>query len=60
MGGILQRYLDDYRPTAVSTARQGAAIELCYQVRLRASAAMPARVAELNQIEGVQSVDLKS
>ncbi len=60
LAGILEEHLEDYRLVAVETARQGAALEMKYQVRLRASASMPALVRALNQVEGVQGVELRS
>ena len=47
------------RLTAISTARQGAAIERSYAIALPADDAAPLLVAELNRIEGVQNVDLR-
>jgi hypothetical protein len=60
IGSVLNRHLESYRLNAIETARQGSALDLHYLVRLRAPAAMASFVAELNQIEGVQSVDLQS
>lgn len=57
--GLLQKYLDDYRLIAVETARQGAALEMKYHVRPRDSSQMPCLVRELNQLEGVQGVELR-
>jgi hypothetical protein len=45
--------------TSVSTARQGAALDLNYRVRLRAGFSPSALVAELHALQGVESVDLK-
>jgi len=58
-GGILGAHLESYRLIEVDTARQGAAIDLKYAVRLRTSTDMTALVTDLNQVEGVQSVELK-
>jgi hypothetical protein len=60
LGGVLNRHLESYRLSAVETARQGSAIDLRYFVRLRSPAVMAALVSELNQVEGVQSVDLQA
>ena len=60
LAGILDKHLDACRLVAVETARQGAALEMKYCVRLRNSLAMPSLVRELNQIEGVQGVELRS
>lgn len=59
LAGILDKYLEECRLVAVETARQGAALEMKYHVRLRDSLAMPSLVRELNQIEGVQGVELR-
>jgi hypothetical protein len=45
--------------TSVSTARQGAALDLSYRVRLRAGSSPSALVAELHALKGVESVDLR-
>ena len=42
-----------------ATARQGAAIEVTYEVRLRRDDDALALVAELNALEGVQNVELR-
>jgi hypothetical protein len=44
---------------AVSTARQGSAIDLTYSIRLRPGTSPAAIVAELHRLTGVESVDLK-
>jgi hypothetical protein len=41
------------------TARQGAALELTYDCRLRDPDKAFALVAELNRVEGVQGVELR-
>ena len=45
--------------TSVATARQGAALDLGYRIRLRAGCIPSALVAELHGIKGVESVDLR-
>jgi Domain of unknown function (DUF4956) len=45
--------------TAVGTARQGAALDLTYRIRLRAGSSPSALVAELHALAGVESVDLR-
>jgi hypothetical protein len=45
---------------ATATARQGAAIELVYAVQLRDGGDGIALVSELNQLEGMQSVELRA
>lgn len=59
LGGVLSRRLESYRLQSVATARQGAALDLQYHIRLRSSADMAVLVAELNQVEGVQSVEIR-
>lgn len=59
LGSILDRYLTGFRLVAADTARQGAALDLTYAVHLRDNAPVASLVAELNQIDGVQSVDLR-
>jgi hypothetical protein len=56
---FLQARVEAWRLVGVSTARQGAALDLSYQVRLREDAA-PGLVSELNTVAGVQSVDLRT
>jgi uncharacterized membrane protein YhiD involved in acid resistance len=56
---VLSRHLDRPRVVAAGTARQGSALEVTYTAQLKPSATMPGLVAELNQIEGVQSVELR-
>lgn len=58
IGAILSGHLAHHRVTSVGTARQGAAVEVTYHVRLQPQATMTGLVTELNQIEGVMSVEL--
>jgi len=44
--------------TGTSTGRQGAALDLTYRVRLNPATSPALLVADLNQLEGVQSVEL--
>lgn len=57
--GVLNRHLESFRLVATGTARQGSALDLSYLVRLRPTTKLTALVTELNQIEGVQSVELR-
>jgi uncharacterized membrane protein YhiD involved in acid resistance len=57
---ILDRYLTQTRLITTATARQGAALDLTYAVRLRNDSAAVALVADLNGVEGVQEVELRS
>ena len=56
---ILAKQLESFRLIGAETARQGAALDLKYAVRLKAAAKMAMLVTELNQVEGVQAVDLR-
>jgi hypothetical protein len=58
LGVVLDRHLPSRTITAAATARQGAAIDFTYTVAFFNSDALPQLVADLNQIEGVQSVDV--
>jgi len=57
---VLQRHLASFRLSAVETAKQGASLDLKYQVELRSVQSMTALVTELNQVEGVQSVEVRA
>jgi hypothetical protein len=57
--GVFARHLQDVRQTALSTARQGAAIDVTYAVRLKPGASVVALLGELNKAEGVQGVEWK-
>ncbi|MSP26263.1 MAG: DUF4956 domain-containing protein [Myxococcales bacterium] len=54
----LQKFLARQRLVRTTTARQGAALELTYEVELRGGTEPEALVRELNGIEGVQHVEL--
>jgi hypothetical protein len=54
------RHLEGWRLTEAGTARQGAALDLTYTVRLRAEASAAGLVGELNGVEGVQAVTLRA
>lgn len=53
------KYLSFVHLHGISTARGGSALDLSYNVRFRAEQDILTLVNELNQIEGVQSVELK-
>lgn len=53
---VFARHLDVYRLVSVSTARQGSALDLIYDVRLRDANGTLPLVRELNSLEGVQEV----
>lgn len=56
---ILGRYADRIKLVSTSTARQGAALDVTYELRLLREDNVLALVADLNAVEGVQSVELK-
>lgn len=58
IGGTIDALVVDRQLTSVSTARQGLAVEVSYQVRLRPGQTADELVKVLNRIEGVQSVAL--
>jgi len=59
LGDVLRKHLTEIDLVGTGTAKQGAALELTYEVRLRDSAKSFALVADLNRIEGVQGVELR-
>ena len=59
LADVLERHFVAVNPVVTSTARQGSALELTYDTTLRSPAAALAAVRELNQIEGVMSVELR-
>ena len=56
---VFEHFLAGSRVTAVSTANRGAAIETTYEVRLRPETDPAQFVERLNDLEGVQSVQLR-
>jgi hypothetical protein len=54
-----EKHLGSARLRATTTARQGAALDLSYVVTLRGQGDGVALVTDLNQVPGVQSVDLR-
>ena len=56
---LLATIADRPAMTSVSTAKQGSCLDLTYRVRLRPGTAPATVVAELNMMEGVESVELK-
>jgi hypothetical protein len=55
---LFDTHLDRSRLTCTATARQGAALELTYQVRLRSPHSAISLITELNQLEGIQGAEL--
>jgi hypothetical protein len=58
-GGILGQQLQSRELMSVSTAKQGASLEYIYQVYMRGAGVPEELVKTLNQLEGVQSVELQ-
>lgn len=59
LAGALAEFTADHVLVATSTARQGTALEVTHEVRLRPGADEAAVVAAINKVEGVQSVELR-
>jgi hypothetical protein len=56
---VFETHLSQWHLIAAVTARQGVAMDLSYSLRLRREGADIALVADLNRLEGVQSVELR-
>jgi len=59
VGHILDVHLLDRELMSIGTARQGIAVDVAYQARLRADSAADELVKALNRIEGIQDVQLE-
>jgi hypothetical protein len=59
LGATLDQYLQARELVSISTARQGVALDVAYQARLRPDAAPEELVKTLNRVEGVQSIELE-
>jgi uncharacterized membrane protein YhiD involved in acid resistance len=57
---IFDKHLERARLTLTATARQGTAFEMTYAVRLRNPDGAMALVTELNAVEGIQGVELRT
>ncbi|MFO1003676.1 MAG: DUF4956 domain-containing protein [Planctomycetaceae bacterium] len=57
---LLSQYCHSFRLLSVATTKQGAAIEVSYLVRLKSAESMSQAVLELNRVDGIQGVELKS
>jgi len=55
-----EKHLERYSLKSTATARQGAAIELTYAVRVRAESTPLILISDLNGVEGIQSVELRT
>jgi hypothetical protein len=56
---VFDNYLARVCLKATTTARQGSALDLAYRVTLRSEGDAVALVSELNQVDGVQNVELR-
>jgi hypothetical protein len=56
---IFSKYIDRSEVMAVSTAKQGTALEVNYSIRLKKDCVPSDLVSDLGRIEGVQNVDLR-
>jgi hypothetical protein len=56
---VLTKYCDLVQIIGTSTARQGAAVDLTYKLRLKADASPMQMLNEINRIEGIQNVEMK-
>ena len=59
LAGLFQRELVSYRLTQIVTARQGLSLDLRYNVRLKEPPDPLALVKTLQQVEGVQTVEIR-
>ncbi len=59
LAGPFAEFAADHVLVATSTARQGTALEVTHEIRLRAGVDEAAVVAAINRVEGVQSVELR-
>jgi uncharacterized membrane protein YhiD involved in acid resistance len=59
LGPVLEAFATSRRVVGVTTARQGAALEVSYRLVLKDQERAQALVAALNVVEGVQAVDLR-
>uniref|UniRef100_A0A7C2NXE9 DUF4956 domain-containing protein n=1 Tax=Schlesneria paludicola TaxID=360056 RepID=A0A7C2NXE9_9PLAN len=55
---VLDRHTTRRFITASSTSQKGAALDVTYRLHLPSDSSLPRLVAELNQLDGVQSVEL--
>ena len=59
LGGTLDAHVQERELMSVGTAKQGIALDVTYQARLRPTGAPHELVKALNRIEGVQSVSMQ-
>jgi uncharacterized membrane protein YhiD involved in acid resistance len=58
LGSSFEKHFDSTRLITATTARQGSALDLTYQTRLRQRDSVISLITELNGLEGVQGVEL--
>jgi hypothetical protein len=59
LGDLFRQYLESHRLRGIATARQGTALDLNYKVQMKVASEMPAFVTKVNQVDGVESVEVK-
>jgi hypothetical protein len=59
VAGVFKEFATDWKLLAVGTARQGAALEATWLIQLPATETAIALVEALNQLEGIQSIEIK-
>lgn len=59
LGGTMDVYLQDRELMSVDTAKQGSSLDVTYEARLKSAGSPDQFVKALNQIEGVQRVQLR-
>jgi hypothetical protein len=59
LGNTIDQHFQDRELVAMGTARQGAALDVTYEGRLKSGGAPDLLVASLNRIDGVQGVELR-
>ncbi len=59
LGPTFDQHLQEREMMAVSTAKQGESLEVTYETRLRPRGSADALVKALNELEGVQRVEMK-
>jgi len=58
LAGVFKQHVQNFEIRSVGTAKKGESIELSYRLRLREGTRPFDLIADLNRIEGIQSVDL--
>lgn len=60
LASVLNQHCESFRLVSASTTKQGSAIEVSYSVKLRSPKTVVQAVTDLNQIEGIQNVELRT